>query len=273
MATRTAHTTGRRLLAAAGAGGLAVLAGVALAERSALDAGSHMVPVPALASIGANALFLPGRSGTVRHGAQAPGSLAPRLAAPDAEPPPSGRATARAERAAMIARLARTLGGFATGLNVTTERRVAAAIHDESRRWGIDPLLTLAVIETESTYRNGAISFVGARGLMQIRPFVGEELAARLRLSWEGHETLHDPVANVTMGVYYLARLRGRFGDLATALAAYNIGPNAVQALIDEEREVPAGYVRKVLASYARLLADTSSRPRLAARTAATARR
>ncbi len=146
-------------------------------------------------------------------------------------------------------------------------------IHDESRRWGIDPLLTLAVIETESTYRNGAISFVGARGLMQIRPFVGEELAARLRLPWTGHETLHDPIANVTMGVYYLAQLRGRFGDLATALAAYNLGPNAVQGLLDEEREVPNGYVRKVLSSYARLLAETPGRPALAARGSVTARR
>lgn len=280
MTTRTARTTARRLLAAAGAGGLAVLAGVALAERSALEAGSQLVPVPALASVGADALLIPGRSGSfgLRGAVQVPeyearGPRAPRLAAPDAEPPPSRRAAARAERAAMIVRLARTLDGFATGLDSATERRVAAAIYDESARWGIDPLLTLAVIETESTYRNGAISFVGARGLMQIRPFVGEELAARLRLSWAGHATLHDPIANVTMGVYYLAQLRGRFGDLATALAAYNIGPNAVQALIDEEREVPTGYVRKVLGSYARLLADTPARPTLAARTETTAKR
>ncbi|HEX7127014.1 MAG TPA: lytic transglycosylase domain-containing protein [Thermodesulfobacteriota bacterium] len=294
MTTRSGRTTARRLLAAAGAGSLAVLAGVALAERSALEAGSYTVPVPALASVGADALLMPGRSGTpgLRRVAQGPDHAvqspdleprsaraprqavhAPDYAAPDAEPPPSRRAAARAERAAMIARLARTLDGFATGLEPHTERRVAAAIYDESMRWGIDPLLTLAVIETESTYRNGAISFVGARGLMQIRPFVGEELAARLRLRWDGHRTLHDPVANVTMGVYYLARLRARFGDLATALAAYNIGPNAVQALIDEEREVPTGYVRKVLGSYARLLADTPARPRLAARTGSTARR
>ncbi|HEY8368095.1 MAG TPA: lytic transglycosylase domain-containing protein [Thermodesulfobacteriota bacterium] len=280
MTTRTAGTTVRRLLGVAGAGGLAVAAGVALAERSALEAGARTVPVPALASVGADALLVPGRSGTrlprgavEAQEAESRDVRPPDEAAPDAQPPPSGRAAAKAERAAMIARLARILDGFATGLDRQTERRVAAAIYDESVRWGIDPLLTLAVIETESTYRNGAISFVGARGLMQIRPFVGEELAARLRLPWQGYQTLHDPVANVKMGVYYLARLRARFGDLATALAAYNIGPNAVQMLIDEEREVPTGYVRKVLASYARLLADTPGRTRLAARTEPTARR
>lgn len=279
MARCKGYKTPRRLLGAMGAGSLAVLAGVALAERSALDTGSRLVAVPALASFGADALLVPGRSGSFDP-YLADAIPARRLAAPDAEPPPSSQAArkaalkaARAERAAMIARLVRVLDGFATGLDARTEREVAAAIYDESRRWGTDPLLTLAIIETESTYRNGAISFAGARGLMQIRPFVGQELAARLRLTWSGHETLHDPIANVTMGVYYLAQLRGRFGDLATALVAYNIGPNAVQALLDEEREVPTGYVRKVLTSYARLLADSAGRPTMAARSGAVVRR
>lgn len=285
MGRRKAGMAARHFLGAAGASSLAVLAGIALAEQSTLEAGSRRVSVPALASIALEPPT-PGRSGTIGPRPSA-GPRERRLSAPDAEPPPAPRATAtaareaareaarlaRAERAAMVARLTRVLDGFRTGLNAERERALAAAIYDESRRWGIDPLLTLAVIETESTYRNGAISFVGARGLMQIRPFVGEELAARLRLSWAGHETLHDPIANVKMGVYYLAQLRARFGDLATALAAYNIGPNAVQGLIDEEREVPTGYVRKVLASYARLLADTPGRPALAARSGSTSRR
>lgn len=285
---KTGSTTGRtvrRVLGAAGASSLAVLAGIALAEQSRLDAASRPVSVPALASILPEAPVASGLSGSIAlRPATEPRSA--RLEPPDAAPPPAPRAArphvrdrreaareARTARAAMVARLARVLDGFATGLDAATERAVAAAIYDESRRRNIDPLLTLAVIETESTYRNGAISFVGARGLMQIRPFVGEELAGRLRLSWAGHETLHDPIANVKMGVYYLAQLRGRFGDLATALAAYNIGPNAVQGLIDEEREVPTGYVRKVLASYGRLLADTSGRPALAARSPLGSRR
>jgi soluble lytic murein transglycosylase-like protein len=261
-----------RWLGAAGAGSLAVLAGVALAQRSALETTSRMVVVPALRALGGES-EAPGRSR-----APAPVAVAASEARSDAAPPPrSGAragfparaaeaapsaparrpsaATLRArERRVTIARLAAVLDRFATGLDRASEKVLAAAIHDESRRWGLDPFLVLAVIQTESTFRNEAISFMGARGLMQIRPFVGEELAARLRLDWRGEATLHDPVANVTMGIYYLAHLRARFGDLTLALAGYNIGPNAVQALLDEEREVPAGYVRKVLAAYGRLL-------------------
>lgn len=257
---------------------LAVVTGLALGEPSWFDGGSR----PVVLGTPASARVLPGPSGLA--GAGEVRSGARRAATPDAALPSEGAGpraargqavrAAQARRATTVPRLVRVLDGFATGLDGATKRALAAAVYDESRRWGIDPFLTLAVIETESTYRNGAISFMGARGLMQIRPFVGAELAARLRVQWAGHHTLHDPIANVTLGVYYLAQLRQRFGgDLTLALAGYNIGPNAVQAMLDEEREVPTGYVRKVLASYARLLAgrgrDAAPRATLAARSGA----
>lgn len=251
----------RKFVGPAATFGLAALAGFALADRQALEAGGAALAlfVPAVGappSPGTGAT--PGRSGTTEPAARV---------VPDAAPPPgpaAGGASrrpgppirgAKAERAAAITRLAALLDGFATGLDRPAERVLATAIYDASRRNGIDPFLILAVIETESSYRNGAVSMLGARGLMQIRPFVGEALAAQLRIGWEGASTLHDPVANVTMGVHYLAQLRARFDDLTLALAAYNVGPNAVQALLDEERDVPTSYVRKVLGSYARLLA------------------
>ncbi len=255
----------RRVIGAAGAAGLAALAGFALADRQAFEAGEVTLAlfIPAAGASMPSARVpdtgaAPGRSGTNGPAARV---------TPDAAPPPGAGVemarpsldqsvrAAKAERAAAITRLSAVLDGLATDLDRQAERKLAAAIYDASRRQGIDPFLTLAVIETESSYRNGAISFLGARGLMQIRPFVGEALAAQLRIGWAGESTLHDPVANVTMGVHYLAQMRARFDDFTLALAAYNIGPNAVQVLLDEERDVPTGYVRKVLGSYARLLA------------------
>lgn len=263
----------RRWIWAVGATGLAALAGFALADRQALEAGEVTLaffipaagaPMPSAWVPGAGAA--PGRSGTtglatrVTPDAALPLGPAVEAAGPAVEEarrsPEDSVRTAKAERAAAITRLAAVLKGLATGLDRKAERKLAATIYEASRRQGIDPFLTLAVIETESSYRNEAISFLGARGLMQIRPFVGEALAAQLRIGWAGESTLHDPVANVTMGVHYLAQLRARFDDLTLALTAYNIGPNAVQALLDEERDVPTGYVRKVLGSYARLLAE-----------------
>lgn len=271
------------LIGSVGAAGVVTLAGVVLVDRELFEVeevGAAAVVIPAAP---ASSPVVPGRSGTIGLSrapfAGAPPAASPaanhRAAAvalipsPDAAPPPpvapgvgSRQASnpqtraARVERRAAIARVAAILHSFETGLNSEAERALAAVIYDVSRRHNLDPFLTLAVIETESSFRNGAISFRGARGLMQIRPFVGAELADRLDIAWDGEVTLHDPVANVRMGVHYLAELRARFDDLTLALAAYNIGPNAVQLMLDEEREVPTGYVRKVLAAYARFLAS-----------------
>ncbi len=267
------------LIGSVGAAGVVVLAGVVLVDRELFEV--EEVGAAALVIPAAPAAAVPGRSGTITPTPTAAAAAAPRgsepaaslIPAPDAAPPPvapevtprrAGGQKARAARAvrrAAVARVAAVLRSFNTGLDRGAGLELAAVIYDVSRRHGIDPFLTLAVIETESSYRNSAVSFRGARGLMQIRPFVGAELADRLDIAWDGEATLHDPIANVRMGVHYLAQLRARFDDLTLALAAYNIGPNAVQLILDEEREVPTGYVRKVLAAYARLLASAPTGP------------
>jgi soluble lytic murein transglycosylase-like protein len=48
--------------------------------------------------------------------------------------------------------------------------RLAAVVRVESQRRTLDPLLVLAVIKTESSFDDKAVSVKGARGLMQIRP-------------------------------------------------------------------------------------------------------
>ena len=111
-----------------------------------------------------------------------------------------------------------------------------------SRAVDLHPWLVAAVIEAESRFNPGAVSRVGARGLMQLMPSVSERF---------GVSDPHDPVANVTAGSRYLAELIGRFGDLALALAAYNAGPRAVERSsgVPPYRETRE-YVRRVLATF-----------------------
>ena len=96
----------------------------------------------------------------------------------------------------------------------------------------------------------GSDDFAGAFGLMQILPPTGEELAGRLGLQWKGTRTLFDPVSNVKLGVAYLEEMRDRFGDIRTALAAYNWGPGHIGRQIRRGRAVPAGYTNLVLDNY-----------------------
>ena len=112
------------------------------------------------------------------------------------------------------------------------------------QRWGVDPLLLAAMVETESGFDAEAVSLQGALGLMQVLP----ETADLFRPIADPIE----PAVNVEVGARYLvSQLKLFDGDLPLALAAYNAGPgNVIRfAGIPPFRETRR-YVRRVLANY-----------------------
>lgn len=132
---------------------------------------------------------------------------------------------------------------YKTGLDESMERLTAKVIVEESNRYGLDPWLVVGVIRVESRFYNFAESNRNARGLMQLRPFVAEDLAGDLGIRWTGPDTLYNPIKNVKLGVAYLAILHRRFGgNLERTLAAYNMGPNRVRQWMHAGRELPTGY-------------------------------
>jgi soluble lytic murein transglycosylase len=94
----------------------------------------------------------------------------------------------------------------------------------------VDPLLTVVLTRQESLFDDGAESWAGAIGLMQIIPTTGEWIA--LKMPWPGYQPgdLYRPYLNVKFGVWYLAQALIDFeGNVFPALAGYNGGPrNAV---------------------------------------------
>jgi soluble lytic murein transglycosylase-like protein len=138
-----------------------------------------------------------------------------------------------------------------TGLAADELDALAHAIVTEARRHHLDPALVMAVMHVESRFNNFALSSVGAMGLMQILPSTGEELAAKHGVAWYGPQTLFDPVANVRLGIAYLKELSDRFGNLSTALAAYNWGPGHIDRRIRRGRQLPRVYPRLVLDAHA----------------------
>lgn len=147
---------------------------------------------------------------------------------------------------------ARVRGFFSrrsSGLMLADIDGVAEVLIEESRRTGLALDLILALIHVESSGRAGARSHAGAIGLMQLLPPTAEEVALQIELDWHGPKTLEDARANVRLGVTYLAGLIERFGDVPTALAAYNWGPTRVSRFQRTGVAVPQGYANKVLAT------------------------
>jgi len=137
------------------------------------------------------------------------------------------------------------------GLRSRELRRVAgppriglydSLILDAGRDESVQPALLKAVIAAESNFDPDAISSSGARGLMQLMPRTAEAL---------GVEDAFEPEQNIRAGARYLAKQIERFGDLRSALAAYNAGP----AVVRRHQGVPPfretqDYVDRVLIYY-----------------------
>jgi soluble lytic murein transglycosylase len=91
----------------------------------------------------------------------------------------------------------------------------------------LDPLLVFSVIRRESHFEGLATSWADARGLMQIWPPTGADIAASL--DWPpGYDThlLYLPYVSLRFGCYYLGLQVGRYhGRVDAALAGYNGGP------------------------------------------------
>ncbi len=95
------------------------------------------------------------------------------------------------------------------------------------RTSGTEPALVYAVIKAESAFEEGAVSRAGAVGLMQIKPSTADFICRERGIPFEP-EQLSEPNYNIRLGCEYLEYLLARFGDLRTALAAYNAGEGRV---------------------------------------------
>ncbi|MGH3442105.1 MAG: lytic transglycosylase domain-containing protein, partial [Nitriliruptorales bacterium] len=79
--------------------------------------------------------------------------------------------------------------------------------------------LLAAVVWTESSFHEGAVSSAGAVGLAQLMPATARGLGV----------DPHDPAQNLAGGARYLSFQLRTFGSTDLALAAYNAGPGAVR--------------------------------------------
>jgi len=152
-------------------------------------------------------------------------------------------------QASLMLQIHKCIGQFYTGLSDEEEAKLAEVIHRESLRYGYDPRFVLALIMVESSFYNKAVSSKGAKGLMQLRPFVARSLAEEMGLLWE-ENAIYDPEINVRLGLYYFSKLMTRFQDVHLALMAYNFGPTYIERQIEQGRPVPRGYADRVMIGY-----------------------
>ncbi|MDQ7824510.1 MAG: lytic transglycosylase domain-containing protein [Candidatus Eremiobacteraeota bacterium] len=96
---------------------------------------------------------------------------------------------------------------------------ISPIILRHAKLYGVNPYIIKAIIEVESSFNPSAISCSGACGLMQLKPSTAFDM---------GIFNYWNPEKNIEAGTKYIRLMLDKFGNLKTALAAYNQGPGAV---------------------------------------------
>lgn len=154
------------------------------------------------------------------------------------------------QREQTIREILKVLESQPTGLANVTKEELAEVIYEEANRYNHDPKFILALIAIESEFKNWSVSEQGAKGLMQIMPYVAKSIAHELGIEWSGDRTLFNPYLNVRIGSYYLFQLIKEFNDPRLALAAYNYGPTYIKGLKERNEKIPTSYFYKIWTVY-----------------------
>ncbi|HUG27584.1 MAG TPA: transglycosylase SLT domain-containing protein [Gemmatimonadales bacterium] len=105
----------------------------------------------------------------------------------------------------------------------------AAAFHAQVEQRKLDPWLVAGLIKQESGFNPQARSGADARGLMQVLPSVGNQLARRLGIAGWNAARLYEPEISLTLGTQHLAEMLRQYPDPIRVLAAYNAGGTRVR--------------------------------------------
>jgi soluble lytic murein transglycosylase len=133
---------------------------------------------------------------------------------------------------------------------------IAYTIVKEAKYNNLDPYLILAIIKVESSFNITSVSHKGAMGLMQLKPttafYISEQISD---VNIANSNDLYDPILNLKIGINYLAYLRKKFdGNLKYAIIAYNVGPERLRKIIEDEMPTPKKYYSSIQYNFKKLM-------------------
>lgn len=102
-------------------------------------------------------------------------------------------------------------------------------IKDYAKKYAVPPEFVYAIIRQESSFREDATSYVGARGLMQIMPRTAQVVSKTNKIYYNDQKQLFLSQKNINIGIAYLKQLAKQFSQHPVLIAAaYNAGPKQV---------------------------------------------
>jgi soluble lytic murein transglycosylase len=110
---------------------------------------------------------------------------------------------------------------------------------------GTDWTMVHAITRQESQFADNAISYAGARGLMQLMPGTAREQAGKNGVEYLSASLVNDPAYNIRLGNGYFQRMLNYYGgSYPLAVAAYNAGPGNVNKWLRQNGDPRTGTIR-----------------------------
>jgi soluble lytic murein transglycosylase-like protein len=135
-------------------------------------------------------------------------------------------------------------------------KKLTDLLAQNSRNFGYDPLLLLAVINVESQLHHNAMgqfksgNYSGALGLMQLKFETACDMAKKLDIRLKSSDDLFKPEINIPLGIYYLTKMVVEFKSFGLGVLAYNYGPGNLWKGMRGEIPFSTSYYHKVMQSY-----------------------
>lgn len=113
------------------------------------------------------------------------------------------------------------------GARVHPAQRYPTPRWTPARGWRVDRSLAFAHAIQESNFQSGAVSPIGAVGLLQVRPGTASDMARASGFPYS-RSSLFDPAYNLEFGQSFIEKMRSSAytgGQLPRVIASYNAGP------------------------------------------------
>lgn len=125
--------------------------------------------------------------------------------------------------------------GMVKGTEKVFPKKYIEYVEKYSKEYDIDPFIVLAVIKTESNFKENATSKKGAKGLMQIMDETALWVNEKINIKDFSEGMLYNPKENIQIGTWYLKWLLDKFDSEDLAILAYNAGHGNVAKWLSDK--------------------------------------
>ena len=110
----------------------------------------------------------------------------------------------------------------------------------QAKNIGVEPAIVLSIAKTESGFNQNARSAHGHIGVFQLSPNAAKHLGVNPYLADD----------NIKGGITYYKNMYDRFGSMELAVAAYNLGPEAIRRNNNTVPKCAQPFVSRIMSDY-----------------------